>query len=157
VRREDIEVVHELWSSIAVKRHPLRSREESEARLTRTLASIEAGELASWAVTEPPSESALGFVGLCRFERTHQRAEVAYELLPKHWGKGLASRALACVVRHGFETLALHRLEGHVEPDNVRSMRVLERVGFVREGLLRENYFAHGVFHDTVVYGKIAP
>ena len=52
------------------------------------------------------------------------------------------------------KTLGLHRVEGHVDPDNVRSVRVLERTSFVREGVLRANHLFDGNFYDTVIYGR---
>ena len=125
----DIEAFHALWSDSAVtkhiKRHPHTTRTQSEARLERMLERHAAGDIKSWVFTEPEGPM-LGFVGLCRFVPEHRRAEVAYELLPTHWGKGYVREALLEVVDHAFDTLMLHRLEGHADVDNARSIRVLE-------------------------------
>jgi ribosomal-protein-alanine N-acetyltransferase len=58
------------------------------------------------------------------------------------------------VVRHAFEDLRLHRIEGHVDPDNARSIGVLERTSFLREGVLRGNFLFNGTYYDTVIYAR---
>ncbi len=155
----DLDAFHALWSDSGVtkhiKRHPHTTLAESEKRLERTLARNASGDIVSWIVTEPNGPM-LGFVGLCRFVPEHRRAEVAYELLPTHWGKGYVREALLAVVDHAFDTLMLHRLEGHADVDNARSIRVLEQCGFSHEARIRENYWFDGRFHDTVIYGRVS-
>lgn len=155
----DLDAFHALWSDSAVtkhiKRHPHTTLAESETRLSRTLARHASGDIASWVFTHAGGPM-LGFVGLCRFVKEHRRAEVVYELLPTHWGKGYVREALLEVVDHAFDTLMLHRLEGHADVDNARSIRVLEQCGFSHEARIRENFLFDGRFHDTVIYGRVA-
>lgn len=154
----DLDPYHALMSSASAatltKRATHTSMRESEARLHRGLLEQEQGGLMTWAITRRGDDAMIGLVGLCRFAPSHRRAEASYELLQEQWGQGLASEALARVVRHAFEDLGLHRVEGHVDPDNARSLRVLERTSFVREGVLRGNYFFDGRHYDTVIYGR---
>ena len=154
----DLGAYHALVSNASVatliKRPGHASPRESEARLRRVLFEQEEGKLMTWAITMRLHDTMIGFVGLCRFVPSHARAEVSYELLEEHWGHGLTSEALERLVRHAFEHLGLHRLEGHVNPDNAQSIRVLERTAFVREGLLRGNYFFDGTYYDTAIYGR---
>ena len=107
----------------------------------------------TWVITDKADGPMLGLVGLCRFVHEHRRAEVAYELLPEYRGRGLVSEAVDRVVEYAFTGLGLHRVEGHADPANTKSVRVLERCGFSREGLLRENYLFGGKFYDTVIFG----
>jgi RimJ/RimL family protein N-acetyltransferase len=154
----DLGTYHALMSDAStanlIKRRALASIRESEARLRHLLLEQEEGKVMTWAIVLRGSELAVGLVGLCRFESPHRRAEVSYELLPDRRRRGFASEALAHVVRHAFEDLGLHRVEGHVDPDNVRSARVLERTSFVRDGVLRGNYLFDGTFYDTAIYGR---
>lgn len=154
----DLGAYHALMSSASaatlIKRSAHASLRESEARLRSGLLEHEEGKLMTWAIARRGDDTMIGFVGLCRFVPNHRCAEVSYELLQEHWGQGLASEALARVVRHAFEDLDLHRLEGHVDPGNARSVRVLERTSFVREGVLRGNYLFDGSYYDTVIYGR---
>lgn len=105
---------------------------------------------------EAPAEL-LGTCGIWRLDLYHHRGEVGYALLPEAWGQGLMQEALAEVCRYGFEVLKLHSLEGNVNPLNEASIRVLERLGFVREGYFRENYYFRGQFTDSAIYSLLAP
>ena len=64
--------------------------------------------------------------------------------------------ALKLLTKHAFDTLRLHRLEAACIPDNHRSIRVLEKAGFQREGLLRSYLRINGVWQDHFIYGLIA-
>lgn len=64
--------------------------------------------------------------------------------------------ALTALIDHAIGTLRLHRLEADVDPRNERSVRLLDRLGFVREGLLRERWLEAGEVQDAVFYGLLA-
>ena len=66
------------------------------------------------------------------------------------------SEALQLVVRFAFDTLRLHRVEAACIPDNARSIRVLEKAGFRREGLLRSYLRINGVWQDHYLYALIS-
>lgn len=67
-------------------------------------------------------------------------AEVGYSLEPAQWGHGYATEALIAIQRFGFEVMGLDRIDALVWVRNDRSIKVLERLGYVREELLRENF-----------------
>jgi RimJ/RimL family protein N-acetyltransferase len=94
-------------------------------------------------------------VGLHHIESEHRCAQVAYELDIEHRGKGLMTEALECLVAHAFGELAFHRLEARVDPGNAPSIALAQKLGFVREGVLRENHWEDGRFHDTIVFGLV--
>ena len=154
---------HALLSDPAVaaglQRQVPASFADSERQLHRVLARQSTGEATSWSavVGESGEGPAIGFLGLVRTDFVHRSSEVFYELRSAHWNQGFVTEALRRVIRHAFEPLALHRLEGRAHPANQRSVQVLERCGFKREGVLRESYFLEGKFYDSVVYGLIAP
>jgi [ribosomal protein S5]-alanine N-acetyltransferase len=77
-------------------------------------------------------------------------ADIAYYLSKDYWNKGFISEAVNAVICFGFERLGLHRIQATVMPENEASIRVLEKVGFSREGLLRQYSFGRE-FHDTVM------
>ncbi len=79
-------------------------------------------------------------------------AETGYWLGEAFWGRGIATAALAGLVRHGFETLGLIRIYALPFADNRASCRVLEKCGFEREGLLRRSAVKEGVVKDQVLY-----
>lgn len=85
----------------------------------------------------------------------HRRAEIGFVLRRDRWGQGLASEALGVLFAFCFGTLALHRLEADVDPDNERSLRLLERLGFRREGRLRERWQTYGQPRDGIFLGLL--
>ncbi len=100
------------------------------------------------------------FIGTCgfnslQFERG-RRGEVAYDLGVAWWGRGVMAKLMPALVHFGFETLKLHRLEAQVTPGNDRSCAVLERHGFVREGVLRGYGFWKGAWQDQILYARLA-
>lgn len=84
-----------------------------------------------------------------------QSANIGYWMGERYAGRGLMSEALALVVEHCFGTLRLHRLEAACIPDNNRSVRVLEKAGFRREGLLRSYLKINGVWQDHYLYALV--
>lgn len=94
----------------------------------------------------------LGFHGLVPRDR---RAEIGYDLVSEHWGKGIMTEAVRELVRYGFEEMGLNRIEATVDSENERSIRLLERVCFLKEGCLREKHYYKGRFHDILVYSLL--
>ena len=81
-----------------------------------------------WAVVYKPDDRVIGFNGLKYLDDLDQ-VDLGYRLLPDYWGRGIATESSLAVVRYGFETLDLERIIGLVVPQNVGSIRVLEKVG----------------------------
>ncbi|GAA4344908.1 GNAT family protein [Flaviaesturariibacter amylovorans] len=102
------------------------------------------------------SDVAIGWCGFHTWYTDHARAEIGYVLTDEtQRGKGYMSEALGAVLAYGFRELGLHRIEAFVGPGNTPSLRLMERHGFVREGLLREHYFTNGRHEHSVVFGLL--
>jgi ribosomal-protein-alanine N-acetyltransferase len=86
-----------------------------------------------------------------------QSAIIGYSLDEEHEGLGLMHEALKGLVDFGFEVLGLHRVQACYRPENVRSARVLESVGFEREGLARGYLFIDGAWRDHILAARISP
>lgn len=98
-------------------------------------------------------------IGICGFNSwscTHRHAELAYELAPQYWGRGLMHRAVAAVLSWGFAELGLNRVHAFVMTSNDRSIRLLDRCGFKREGTLRQYRIARGEPKDFHLYSLLA-
>lgn len=99
----------------------------------------------------------VGLIGLHTWQRHHRRAELGYDMAVSRWGQGIAGEAARAVIDYGFTTMKLHRIEAHTIADNDRSVRLLERLGFRREGTRREYSLEDDLtFHDSAVYGLLA-
>jgi ribosomal-protein-alanine N-acetyltransferase len=84
-----------------------------------------------------------------------QAAGIGYWIGAPYTGRGYMSDALQAVLRFSFGNLRLHRLEAACLPNNVASMRVLEKVGFQREGLARRYLKINGIWQDHVLYALL--
>ena len=73
----------------------------------------------------------------------------------EEWGKGFGTEALRLIVGHAFATLNLNRVWSHVFEDNARAARAHEKVGFKREGLLRQALFRDGRYWDVLAMGVL--
>ena len=110
----------------------------------------------SWAVTFTGENKVIGMFGLHHWSRRHRRAEAGYDLAKAYWGQGIASETLRTILTFGFEQLNLHRIYAGTIADNHESVRLLERLGFTREGTRRESSWEDdGTFHDSAMYGLL--
>lgn len=85
-----------------------------------------------------------------------QSAQIGYWTGERHSGQGYMQDAVRAVVAHAFGAMRLHRIEAACIPDNIRSIRVLEKAGFGREGLLRSYLRINGIWQDHYIYARIA-
>jgi RimJ/RimL family protein N-acetyltransferase len=108
-----------------------------------------------WAVALSQGGSAIGECDLSQIDPHHGRAEVGFLFARRHWGKGYAREAMAAVIGHGFGTLGLARLWARVHDGNDASMRLLERLGFAREGTLKSHIARDGARRDCHLYGLL--
>ena len=115
----------------------------------------EEGSGIRWGITLKNSSKVIGSCGFLNRIPKHYRAEVGYEISKDYWGKGIASEALEAVVKYGYHHLQLERIEALIEPANVASQKLVEKQGFLKEGLLRHYEFARGKFDDLYMYSII--
>ena len=128
------------------------AREWLEPRERRRLA----GRALFLVVADPVTDRALGSIWLWNVEWESRRAEVGYWLLRGARGRGRAARAADLLCRFAFERLGLERMELLTMPGNEASLRVAERAGFVREGVLRAYGRAGDRSVDLALYARLA-
>jgi len=97
----------------------------------------------------------LGTCTLFAFHPQSRRAEVGYALGHPYWRHGYMHEALQRLVRYAFEDLDLVRLEADIDPRNEGSERTLLRLGFVKEGYMRERWIVADVVSDSAVFGLL--
>jgi ribosomal-protein-alanine N-acetyltransferase len=159
-RADDADAVFALFSDPAVMRYwsrpPMTARAEAEGRIAEYAEDFDARKALQWVVATRARDEVIGTCALFRFEPRHRRAEIGYALRSDHWGRGLACEAVTLALDWGFRTLGLHRIEADIDPRNAGSRKLLERLGFASEGLLRERYFVGGETSDTELFGLLA-
>ena len=111
----------------------------------------------TWAITLKPDDTLIGTLGFWNITKEHYRAEIGYTLHPNHQGKGIMQEAMIAVLNYGFKIMKLHSIEGNVNPNNLSSIKILERNNFTREGFFKENYFYDGKFLDSAIYSLVSP
>lgn len=92
----------------------------------------------TWLIKELNTNEDIGLFGLKLSNNKYRRGEVWYKIHPDHWGKGYATESLNCALDFGFEMCKLHRIQAGCAVDNLASIRVLEKVGMIKEGRGRE-------------------
>lgn len=103
-------------------------------------------------------ERADGFVGWCGLmdrNPDYRSATLGFCLAEAAWGQGIATEAAGALLGWAFDTLDLNRVHSPADTRNVASARVLEKLGFVREGTLREDCIVDGDVSDSWVYGLL--
>ena len=99
----------------------------------------------------------IGSAGFYDWDAEVRSAEFGYDLRPEYWGRGLMAEALTAILDFAFGSLGLNRAQVLLMPRNLRSRRLVERLGFTKEGALREHDFdERGELCDDVVFSLLA-
>ena len=114
------------------------------------------GSRAGFAVVDEADGSFLGMAALVTLDLDGRQAEAGYIVSPEARGRGVASRALTLLTDWALGELGLERVELRITNGNDASMRVAEKCGYVREGVLRSVHFKQGERSDVVVYSRLA-
>jgi ribosomal-protein-alanine N-acetyltransferase len=134
---------------------PLVSLDQAEAFIARETAGMAAGESLRLGLQRLEDDTLIGACILFHMNAQCRRAEVGYELRHDAWGRGYMHEALVALLRYGFTELQFNRVEADIDPRNVASARSLERLGFIREGLLRQRWIVDGEVSDSALYGLL--
>lgn len=97
-----------------------------------------------------------GVIGIDKREDVYRKSYLlGYWLRQDYWGRGITTQAVKLVVSYGIKNLDIVRLQAGVLANNPASMRVLEKAGFTKEGILRNNIIKNGIIMDEHIYGII--
>lgn len=100
------------------------------------------------------SDRLIGVCGLHKLDHKNRHASFGIFIGAKEeWGGGYGTEATRLIVNYAFATLNLHRVWLHVFEDNARGQRAYEKVGFQREGVLRQDFYREGRYWNTIVMG----
>ncbi|MBD0416017.1 GNAT family N-acetyltransferase [Oryzicola mucosus] len=133
------------------------SRASWRARMGRYREDYAQGSAVAFFIFDGKSGRLLGGITLGNIRYgVSQTGHIGYWMGSRHAGKGHMTEAVGLVTQFSFERLRLHRIEAACIPDNARSIRVLEKAGFRREGLLRSYLKINGAWQDHYLYALIA-
>ncbi|MGZ4488212.1 MAG: GNAT family N-acetyltransferase [Nocardioides sp.] len=134
---------------------PWEDRDRAGRFVAASRAMAEEGTGARLAVTDRDDGTFLGWISLSRWNPTYRSAALGYCLGEAAWGHGYATEAGRVLLGWAYDTLDLNRVQAETDTRNTASARVLEKLGFVREGTLREDCVVSGDVSDSWVYGLL--
>ena len=108
------------------------------------------------AVAEQDSGTLIGEAVLKIVPPGHGQGEIGFGVAPSSWRKGYATEIARALTEAAFASLKLHRVSAQCAPENKVSIRVMQKLGMAREGLLREHYRAGSKYWSTVIYALLA-
>ena len=159
LREADAPAIFAIRSDPKIMRYtssqPLTSLEQAEAFIARETTGMAAGESLRLGLQRLDDDTLTGSCILFHMNAQCRRAEVGYELRHDAWGRGYMREALIALLHFGFTDLQLNRVEADIDPRNEASARSLERLGFNREGLLRQRWIVDGEVSDSALYGLL--
>jgi len=159
ISEHDVDSLFEIFSDPQVARYwsapPYTDREDAVKLQREIAAGNETNTMIKWGLALRDSDRIIGTTTLFNLNLDNGRAELGYAMGRAHWGKGYMNEALQAVLSHAFEVMKLRRLEADVDPRNTASIRTLERLGFQREGYLRERWHVNGEIQDALFYGLL--
>jgi [ribosomal protein S5]-alanine N-acetyltransferase len=158
LRESDEHALFEIFSDSSVMRYwstpPWTSPEPGRRMIASDMAQTTKDHL-RLGVEHNADASLIGTCTLFSINHTSRRAEIGYALRSVAWGHGYMLEALQRLLDYGFRELNLNRIEADIDPRNAASAKSLERIGFVKEGRLRERWIVGEEICDTAMYGLL--
>ncbi|GGC75653.1 GNAT family N-acetyltransferase [Undibacterium terreum] len=134
-----------------------RSEEELRNRFARRLPvwSKLSEQWLGLTVKEKKSGIKIGMHGFMPMWQPYRQAELGYSFLPDWHGHGYASEATRAVIEFAFAICGFHKLTATVTSGNNESVKLLQKVGFLQEGCLRDNFIIGGNWYDDLKFGLL--
>lgn len=159
VKREDAGSVFHYLSDPEVMKHygmvPMVEVSEAVEEIDWYRRIFDEGTGIRWGITLKGTDKVIGSCGFLEYSSRHARTEVGLELSKDYWRSGLMTEALAAVIQYGFTHLDLMRMQALIEPENIASRKLFEKLGFLQEGLLRKYERTNGLFDDVYMYALL--
>ncbi|MEQ2528394.1 GNAT family protein [Bacillaceae bacterium CLA-AA-H227] len=159
VTKEDAEDMLKYLSDEVVMKYyglePFKTIDDAMDEISWYLSLFENKTGNRWGITLKGKGAMIGSCGFHNKVSQHSRTEIGFELSREYWGEGIASEAIKAILQYGFEHMELNRIEALIEPPNLPSQKLVEKQGFVREGLLRQYEYTSGKFDDLYMYSML--
>ena len=138
-----------------VPRTPFVEFQEGVEKTESFIAQMES-RFALWlTILDSDERQFLGYCGLFDIDVDARKAEIGYGLLQEFWGRGITSTATEKLVEYGFNKMNLNKIYAKIDPANVASKKVVQKLGFEKEGMLKDDAFARGQFFDMENFAKL--
>ena len=152
---KDVDQLFEILSDAEVAKfdyfYPVTSKEEVMKFINRYRQELEESEEITWGIIARNTNRLIGTCCIGDFDEGARRAEIGYDIAQVEWGKGYATEAIRAVLDFGFNVMDLNRIEATITPGNDSSVRVLRKLDFVQEGIVRERDLIKGKLEDGII------
>jgi ribosomal-protein-alanine N-acetyltransferase len=108
-----------------------------------------------WGIARRSDDLLLGTCGYMGWDRRSRKCSLGYELAQAYWRQGVMREVLTAVLPFGFEQMNLNRIEAEVIPGNIASEQLLQKLGFQREGLMRQSAYFKEAFYDLQLFALL--
>lgn len=157
---ENAEALFRIFSDSAVMKYwntaPWASVEDAQRFISSSAQSMTCQKAITLGIFLKATGELIGKCMLFSYEPESKRAEIGFGIGVQFWGQGFVTEAGLALLGYGFDALGLRRVEAEIDPENVSSAKTLERLGFIKEGLLRQRWEISGVVSDSALYGLLA-
>ena len=155
----DTRDIFEIFSDKQVMKYydllPFESFERAKEQVEFFIKGFEQKTMLRWGIELKDGGKLIGTCGFFAFNEDALKAELGYELNSSYHGKGLMSEALDAVLGFIFRESGINRVEAFVEPKNTASQKLLEKLGFTKEGTLRSYERCRGDLIDVTIFGLL--
>lgn len=155
VTQEDADQLYEILCDPEVAKYdyfyPVKSKDEVIKFIERYKQELEENEEITWGIILKETNKLIGTCCIGDFNEGARRAEIGYDIAQVEWGKGYATEAIKEIVAFGFNVMNLNRIEATITPGNNASVRVLSKLNFVQEGIVRERDLMKGQLVDGII------
>lgn len=157
--RADAASLFAIWSDPEVARYMNISSFTDERQAVDMIELLgklaEENQAIRYSMIEAKSGRIIGSCGYNMLDYDNARTEIGYDLGREYWGQGYAPEAINALTNYAFHTLGFNRIEAKVEPANLNSIKVLQKLHFTLEGTLRKCERSKGAFIDLCMYSKL--
>ena len=156
---DDLDFVFQHFSNPEVHRYlldnePISTREQAQ-KIIEFFAQTEDKTHHRWLIVRTSDDLAIGTCGFHKWQQQHHRIEIGYDLQPSARNQGFMTEALTAMLSFCFEQMKVNRIEALIHPENLDSIRLIENLGFQKEGVLRDYFRRADRYYDHCLYSLL--
>jgi RimJ/RimL family protein N-acetyltransferase/nitroimidazol reductase NimA-like FMN-containing flavoprotein (pyridoxamine 5'-phosphate oxidase superfamily) len=157
----DLDTLHQLHSIPEIDEFNTRGIPETTSETREVIKNAiddkqnQIRKIIAWTIWTKDTNDFIGEAGINLSANRFKLGEIYYNLHPKYWNRGFGTETVKRLIDFGFNDLGLHKVEAGVATDNIRSIRVLEKAGMIREGLRRRILPIRGEWKDNYHYAIV--
>ena len=156
---DDVKEIFEIFSDEDVTKYdwfvPIKDTNTALKFIQHYKEEFDNKEEITWGIALKETNELIGICCLGDFELDSRRAEIGYDIKKTEWNKGYATEALKAVVLYGLCNMNLNRIEAFITPGNDASVKVLKKIGFTQEGIVRERDLIKGKLEDGIIMSML--